>query len=235
MLLLCLVVMSILNDAVGERLRQRVSTVIRFVRARRSLSNRVLALGAPAASTDSVGRVWALPFLSVLVPSQRYYQERKRQHKPVLKWAKQMVGQVRRWLPNRKLVRTADSTYAGLDFLSFCQRMRKPVKRGDTLARGRGLVRPNTSASGGTTWPTVQKGRTASTIGRSFTRSNHGLNQSDGCPVWTNPQDRAPVQQYGALVSQRLAASKHSLGTDNRSAWQVQTASLAVQRHRRGS
>lgn len=72
-------------------------------------------------------RVWALPFLTVLAPSERYYLERKRQHKPVLKWARQMVGQVRRWLPNRKLVLTADSTYAALDFLSFCQGLVRPV------------------------------------------------------------------------------------------------------------
>ena len=68
-------------------------------------------------------RVWALPFLTVLAPSERYYLERKRQHKPVLCWARQMIGQVRRWLPNRKLVVTADSTYAALEFLSFCQRL----------------------------------------------------------------------------------------------------------------
>ena len=72
-------------------------------------------------------RVWALPFLSVLAPSERYYQERKRKHKPVLKWARQMIGQVRRWLPDRKLVLTADSTYAALDFLSFCQGLKAPV------------------------------------------------------------------------------------------------------------
>ena len=72
-------------------------------------------------------RVWALPFLTVLAPSERYYQERKRQHKPVLKWARQMIGQVRRWVPDRKLVLTADSTYAALEFLAFCQRLVRPV------------------------------------------------------------------------------------------------------------
>jgi hypothetical protein len=72
-------------------------------------------------------RVWALPFLTVLAPSERYYQERKRRHKPVLRWARQMVGQVRRWLPRRKLVVTADSSYAALEFLAFCQGMGKPV------------------------------------------------------------------------------------------------------------
>jgi hypothetical protein len=38
-----------------------------------------------------------------------------------------MVMQVRRWLPNRTLVVTADSTYAALDFLATCQRLRQPV------------------------------------------------------------------------------------------------------------
>ena len=34
-------------------------------------------------------RVWALPFLTVLAPSERYNQEHKRSHKPVLTWARQ--------------------------------------------------------------------------------------------------------------------------------------------------
>jgi hypothetical protein len=72
-------------------------------------------------------RVWALPFLTVLAPSERYHQGRKRPHKPVLRWAQQMVKQVRRWLPQRTLVVTADSTYAALDFLAACQGLLKPV------------------------------------------------------------------------------------------------------------
>ncbi len=72
-------------------------------------------------------RIWALPFLSVLAPSERFYQERKRPHKPVLCWARQMLKQVRRWLPNRNLVVTADSTYAALEFLAACQGLRKPI------------------------------------------------------------------------------------------------------------
>lgn len=72
-------------------------------------------------------RVWALPFLTVLAPSERYHQERKQPHKPVLTWARQMVKQVRRWLPERTLVVVADSTYAALDFLATCQRLRNPV------------------------------------------------------------------------------------------------------------
>jgi hypothetical protein len=43
-------------------------------------------------------RVWALPFLTVLAPSERYYQNRVRGHKILTAWARQMLLQVRRWL-----------------------------------------------------------------------------------------------------------------------------------------
>jgi hypothetical protein len=72
-------------------------------------------------------RVWALPFLTVLAPSERYHQERKQPHKPILTWARQMVKQLRRWLPQRTLVVVADSTYTALDFLAACQGLRKAV------------------------------------------------------------------------------------------------------------
>lgn len=62
-------------------------------------------------------RVWALPFLTVLAPSERYHEERKMRHKTITDWAWQMILQVARWLPGRSLVIVADGTYAVLDFL----------------------------------------------------------------------------------------------------------------------
>lgn len=50
------------------------------------------------------GRVWALPFLTALAPSERYAQQNGRRHKPITLWARQLVRQVRRWLPERQLV-----------------------------------------------------------------------------------------------------------------------------------
>jgi DDE superfamily endonuclease len=72
-------------------------------------------------------RVWALPFLSVLAPSERYHQERGLRHKTLSDWARQMIAQVRRWLPDRLLVVVADSTYAVLTLLSACQQLRPAV------------------------------------------------------------------------------------------------------------
>jgi hypothetical protein len=72
-------------------------------------------------------RVWALPFLTILAPSERYYQERPRGHKKVTDWARQALLQVRRWLPRRKLVVVADNTYAVIDLLSRLMRLANPV------------------------------------------------------------------------------------------------------------
>ena len=73
------------------------------------------------------GRHWALPFLTVLAPSERYYQRQGRPHKRLTDWARQIVLQLRRWLPNRPLVLVGDSGYAVLDLLHFCQSLHDPV------------------------------------------------------------------------------------------------------------
>ena len=73
------------------------------------------------------GRHWALPVLTVLAPSTRYYQQQGRQHKKLTDWARQMVMQLRRWLPHRPLVLVGDNSYAVLDLLHCCQSLREPV------------------------------------------------------------------------------------------------------------
>lgn len=72
-------------------------------------------------------RVWALPFLTVLAPSERYYQERKRAHKKLTDWARQVLLQVRRWLPGRKLVVVMDSGFAAIDFLWRVAQLAQPI------------------------------------------------------------------------------------------------------------
>ena len=72
-------------------------------------------------------RTWALPFLTVLGPSERYYRKRGRTPKKLTDWARQIILQLRRWLPHRSLVLVADSSYAVLDLLHFCQSLAQPV------------------------------------------------------------------------------------------------------------
>ena len=72
-------------------------------------------------------RIWALPFLTVLAPSERYHQAHTQRHKTLSDWARQMIIQVRRWLPDRLIVVVTDSSYAVLELLAACQRLRQPV------------------------------------------------------------------------------------------------------------
>jgi hypothetical protein len=67
-------------------------------------------------------RVWALPFLSILAPSERYAAERGKLHKKITDWARQALLLVRRWWPEREIVAVADSAYASLRLLASCRR-----------------------------------------------------------------------------------------------------------------
>lgn len=56
-------------------------------------------------------RVWALPFLTVLAPSERYAATVGRRHKTVVDWARQMILQLARWLPDHRLIVLMDVNY----------------------------------------------------------------------------------------------------------------------------
>ena len=64
------------------------------------------------------GRIWALPFLTVLCPSERYHKERGRTHQKLTERARQMLLLVKRWLPQREIVVVADSSFAALELLA---------------------------------------------------------------------------------------------------------------------
>lgn len=74
-------------------------------------------------------RVWSLPFLTVLAPSERYAQARGRQHKKLTDWARQGLLQVARWLPGRHIVAVTDSGYAALDLLGSTRHRLSVVTR----------------------------------------------------------------------------------------------------------
>jgi hypothetical protein len=72
-------------------------------------------------------RVWALPFLSALAPSERYATETGQRHKSLTEWAGQLLMLVRRWYPQREIVAVADSTYASLKLLDRCRGLSNPI------------------------------------------------------------------------------------------------------------
>ena len=72
-------------------------------------------------------RTWALPVLTALAPAESYHQKVGRPHKKITDWARQMIIQLRRWLPDRRIVVVADGGYAALELLHSCQSLRQPV------------------------------------------------------------------------------------------------------------
>lgn len=64
------------------------------------------------------GRVWALPFLTVLAPSEGYAGQEGKRHKKVTDLARQMLLLLKRWLPGRQVIAVGDSGYAVLELLA---------------------------------------------------------------------------------------------------------------------
>jgi len=72
-------------------------------------------------------RVWALPFLCALAPSERYAAEEGKRHKKLTEWAWQLLFLVRRWQPEREIIAVADGGYASLKLLDRCRSLSNPI------------------------------------------------------------------------------------------------------------
>jgi len=70
------------------------------------------------AEVPFAGRVWALPFLTVLCQSERYDRERGIRHRKLTDRARQAILLIKRWMPNFNLIFVGDSSYAALDLLA---------------------------------------------------------------------------------------------------------------------
>lgn len=106
-------------------------------------------------------RVWALPLLTVLCPSERYARQSGKRHKTPLDWARQMVLQLRRWLPKRTLILVGDNTYAALEWLDSVRRHATLITR---LRLDAALYEPAPPRSPGTMGRPRKKGSRLPTL-----------------------------------------------------------------------
>jgi hypothetical protein len=75
------------------------------------------------------GRAWALPFLTALAPSEGHARRIGRRHKTLADWGRQLLLLVGRWLPGRRVVAVADTTYAVIEMLAALRRRLTVVTR----------------------------------------------------------------------------------------------------------
>ena len=62
-------------------------------------------------------RIWALPFLTRLCPSERFDEKRGRNHLSLAERAARSLLLIKQWLPTRHIVAVGDSSFAVLDLL----------------------------------------------------------------------------------------------------------------------
>lgn len=139
-------------------------------------------------------RVWALPFLTVLAPSERYHQERKSAHKTLAAHARQMIGQVRRWLPERQIVVAADSSYAVLELLAAAASLAQPVTIVTRLRLDAALYEPA---------PPREKGKKGAPRKKGERQPNLAERLCEGKTVW----ETTTVCWYGGVMRQVELAS----------------------------
>src|SRR4051794_688174 len=153
------------------------------------------------------GRVWALPFLTALAPSERFAHDQGRRHKKLTDWARQLLLLVARWLPGRRVIAVADSSYAAIELLAaVCRRLTvitrlrldarlfdpPPPRRPGTMGRPRvsGARQPTLAerlADPETGWRRV-------TVAGWYGRTERRIELVSGTALWHHPGKRVPVR-----------------------------------------
>lgn len=92
---------------------------------KRSVSNSGLRwiVMALVVNVPWTSRCLALPVLSVLAPSPKVSQRLGRRHKTIAHWARQMITQVRRWLPGVGITLLGDGAYSCVALALRCQKL----------------------------------------------------------------------------------------------------------------
>jgi len=109
-------------------------------------------------------RIWALPFLTALAPSERYYKNNNREHRKLTDWARYLMMQVRKWLPERSLVIVTDSSYAVINLLWQMLKLANPVHIVTRLRLDAALYKPAPKRKPGQKGRPRKKGRRLPTL-----------------------------------------------------------------------
>jgi len=129
-----------------------------------------------------------------LAPSERYHQERELRHKTLSEHARQMLAQVRRWLPNRQIVVAADSSYAVLELLAAAAALAQPVPIVTRLRLDAALYEPA---------PPREKGQKGAPRKKGKRQPNLAERRGDPTTLW----ERQSIRWYGGVMREVELAS----------------------------
>jgi hypothetical protein len=153
------------------------------------------------------GCVWALPFLTVLAPSEHWSSQHRRRHKKLTDWARQALLQTARWLPGRRVIAVGDSSFSAIELLRdvgqhlcMISRLRldaglyEPAPRRPPGTRGRPRVKGarlpsllERLADPATPWHRVS-------IDGWYGQSTRRLDIVSGTALWHHPGRQVPIR-----------------------------------------
>src|SRR3954464_15521092 len=153
------------------------------------------------------GCVWALPFLTVLAPSEQWSIKQDRRHKKLTDWARQALLQTARWLPGRRVIAVGDSSFSAIELLRDVGRHLCMISR---LRLDAGLYEPAPPGTPGTRErPRVNGPRLRSWRERRpdpatswcrvrvdgwYGRSERRLDIASGTALWHHPGMQVPIR-----------------------------------------
>jgi hypothetical protein len=174
-------------------------------------------------------RVWALPFLSVLAPSERYAARRGKRHKKVTEWAWQLLLVLRRCYPKREIVAVADRAYASLKLLDRCRKHSKPITFVTRLRLDAALYEPAPPRRQGADWEAAPQGCAAAQpfCGGRRSKDRLGAHRDRQLVRERGPHGRDRFSD-GRVVLEGVARRAHPLGFDPRSGRRVRTPRLSL-------
>src|SRR3954447_3890630 len=153
------------------------------------------------------GCVWALPFLTVLAPSEHWSRQHRRRHKKLTDWARQGLLQTARWLPGRRVIAVGDSSFAAIELLRDVGRHLCMISR---LRLDAGLYEPAPPRMPGTLGrPRVKGARLPSLLERLadpatswhrvrvdgwYGRAERRFHIASGTALWHHPGMQVPIR-----------------------------------------
>jgi DDE superfamily endonuclease len=153
------------------------------------------------------GCIWGLPFLTVLAPSERWSREHGRRHKRLTDWARQVLLQTARWLPERRVIAVTDSSFSVIELLRDVGRHLCMISR---LRLDAGLYEPPPPRKPGTLGrPRVKGARLPSLAERLkdpttswqrvniegwYGRTERRLDIASGTALWHHPGRQVPIR-----------------------------------------
>jgi hypothetical protein len=173
------------------------------------------------------GRVWALPFLTALAPSERYAREQGRRHKLLTDWARQLLMLVARWLPGRQVIAVADTSYAAIELLAALRphltlitRLRLDARLFDPPPPRQAGTKGRPRVSGARQPTLIQRLADQKTPWRRVTVTDwyaggeRQLDITSGTALWYHPGKRVPIRWVLVRDPDGGLAPQAFVGTD---------------------